>query len=78
MMKRLLLFGLLLTATASPAIACPVCHTSTGVQVRRGIFNDDFAKNVLQTVAPFPVFALAIAGVRRALGNEPKRARRRE
>jgi hypothetical protein len=59
-MKRFLPAICLLT-TAGSLLACPVCDTETGKQVREGIFGKDFYKNVLVTVAPFPVVLGLIA-----------------
>jgi hypothetical protein len=39
-----------------PALACPVCDTSTGQQVRQGIFDNRFGVNLLLTLLPFPIF----------------------
>jgi hypothetical protein len=49
----------LLWATAvfvgSRSSACPLCHDDVGVQVRAGIFNDDFGFNLFALVLPFAV-----------------------
>lgn len=46
---------------ASTAPACPLCESETGRQVRAGIFDDDFGKNVVLTLLPFPVLAVIVA-----------------
>lgn len=50
-------------ATTVPALPCPVCSTPTGVEVRNGIFNEDFWRNATQILAPFPVFAASVAWI---------------
>jgi hypothetical protein len=42
---------------ASPALACPVCHTELGEQVRGAIFGPTFAVHLLAVLSPFPVLA---------------------
>ena len=59
-MKRVFLTFILLT-TASNLVACPVCNTETGKQVREGIFGPNFYKNVLVIAAPFPLVLGLIA-----------------
>ena len=51
--------ALLLSASAS---ACTLCHTTSGKQVRAGIFNSSFCVKLLATAAPFPVF-IAVVGL---------------
>lgn len=49
-------------ALISPStLACPVCDTDTGRQVRSGIFNADTARNAAATLLPFPILAGAVA-----------------
>ena len=48
-------------STATASFACPVCHTETGVEVRAGIFDEQFAKNVALTLIPFPVLVGVVA-----------------
>lgn len=52
-------FSLFLAQLLNPelALACPFCHTETGEQVRAGIFDQDFGKNLVMTLLPFPIFA---------------------
>jgi hypothetical protein len=45
------------------ATACPVCNTNTGQQVRAGIFDQDFARNLLATLLPFPLLFGAVAAI---------------
>jgi hypothetical protein len=43
------------------AIACPLCHSQTGRQVRTGIFNSTFGLHLIATLAPFPVLVGVVA-----------------
>ncbi|MDQ3120753.1 MAG: hypothetical protein M3Q89_14500 [Verrucomicrobiota bacterium] len=43
----------------SLTVACTVCNTDTGQQVRGGIFGDDFWSTLLAVALPFPVLLLA-------------------
>ncbi len=52
--RMLLIIGLL-SACSSVALACPLCHTETGKQVRSGIFAEDFGINLLITFLPFAI-----------------------
>ena len=54
--------GFLALLGAVPAVACPVCDTGTGEQVRQGIFDERFGLNLALTLAPFPIF-LAVAAL---------------
>jgi len=56
-----LIASLAATALASPSIACPVCDSDTGVEVRAGLFNGEFAITAAKVVLPFPV-TLALLG----------------
>ncbi len=49
--------------TSCMAHACTVCGTSTGRQVRAGIFDGHFLHTLLLVALPFPAFALAVAAV---------------
>jgi len=42
-------------------LACPLCHTQTGRQVRAGIFDAHFSGNLLCTLIPFPLFLCIVA-----------------
>ena len=55
------LFVVFLSLTAAPTQACPVCDSETGKHVRRGLFNEDFGKNLLMTVLPFPILLGIVA-----------------
>jgi hypothetical protein len=44
-------------------LACPVCETPTGIEVRQGIFNERFWVNVAAVLSPFPIFAGAVAWI---------------
>lgn len=52
-----------LAFSAPAAHACPVCHSETGKEVRAGLFNEDFAFNVLASVLPFPIFLGIVAAI---------------
>jgi hypothetical protein len=41
---------------AASALACPLCHTETGQQVRAAVFGPGFWFNLLVTMAPFFLF----------------------
>jgi hypothetical protein len=47
---------LFIVFSTTPALACPLCHTKTGRQVRAGIFGPDFGFNLLVTIIPFVIF----------------------
>jgi hypothetical protein len=67
-------FTLALAMTATSLLACPMCNTETGKQVREGIFGPDFYTNVLVTVAPFPV-VLALCALVYWILPDPKKRR---
>lgn len=69
------LFVVLLSLTAAPTQACPVCDSETGQDVRRGLFNEDFGKNLLITVLPFPIFCGIVALI---YYGPPRRERTKE
>jgi hypothetical protein len=58
-MPRLILFVIAMAMTA-PALACPICDTATGQQVRSGIVDGHLGFNVVATLLPFPIL-IAIA-----------------
>ena len=49
---------LLMSATA---LSCPVCDTETGKDVRAGIFDEEFGRNAVLTLLPFPVLLAIVA-----------------
>lgn len=49
------------------AMACPVCETDTGRQIRAGIFDDSFPRYLAISVLPFAVVTLAVVLVPRLL-----------
>lgn len=53
-----------LLLSASPAAACPLCASPTGERVRSSILGDDFAANLLATLAPFAVLLAVAAAIR--------------
>lgn len=60
MMRLSCLSAVVLTA-AAPALACPICDTGTGQQVRAGILDDQFAFNLVATLLPFPILIGIVA-----------------
>lgn len=44
-----------LYAISTAALACPLCHTETGQQVRAGILGPGFATNLLAILIPFAI-----------------------
>lgn len=52
--------AMIITASAAPVLACPVCDTENGTQVRAGVFNDQFGWNLLKVSSPFPVLLGAV------------------
>jgi hypothetical protein len=57
-------------SAVTAAIACPVCSTELGQQVRTGIFGPDFWSNLLAVLAPLPVLAAVVFGIHRHFSNE--------
>jgi hypothetical protein len=53
-------------------VACPLCKTGTGVQVRAGLFDGRFGYNLAAVLLPFPIF-LGIVGL--LYFGPPKRKR---
>ena len=45
-----------LNVFSTAALACPLCRTDTGKQVRAGIFGPDFTFNMVVTIIPFVIF----------------------
>jgi hypothetical protein len=62
---RLAAFLALGIAMASPAGACPVCLSETGVQVR-ALLVADFWSNLAATFAPVPVLVACVGALRAA------------
>jgi len=58
-------------ATAAPALACPVCDSENGKQVRAGVFNDQFGWNLVKVTSPFPVL-LGVVGLAYCLMPGPR------
>ncbi|HSH40282.1 MAG TPA: hypothetical protein VK993_16030 [Chthoniobacterales bacterium] len=44
-------------------LACTVCDSQTGRQVRDGIFGENFWSTLLAVVSPFPVLLVTIATI---------------
>jgi hypothetical protein len=53
--------GVLLGGPA--ALACPVCDSATGEQVRAGILGAGFAPTFWAVLAPFPLLLLSVAAI---------------
>lgn len=47
----------------SPILACPVCDTTTGRQVREGILNADFPFHLAGALLPFVVLTAIVAAI---------------
>ena len=63
MSSRWFIPALALAYNATAALACPVCDSATGQEVRAGIFGADFASNLLAVVLPFAAVAAVVAAV---------------
>ncbi len=48
-------------AAASTSVACPVCDTGTGEQVRAGILNEKFGSTLVTVLLPFPILLAVVA-----------------
>ena len=46
---------------AATALGCPVCDTGTGQDVRDGLFDENFARNVFAVALPFPILLGVVA-----------------
>jgi hypothetical protein len=44
-------------------MACPVCNTETGVQVRQAIFGKNFIRYTACTLAPVPLLLGGVAAI---------------
>lgn len=58
---------------ATPASACPLCHTETARQIRAAIFGPDFWFNVGVTILPFVLFLGITALIYGKPRSEPRR-----
>jgi hypothetical protein len=63
MIKRIALLPCCLPLVASGAavLACPVCDTGAGAQVRAGILDGNFAGTLVAVLLPFPVLLACVA-----------------
>ncbi len=52
-------------AFAPAALACPVCHSPLGAEVRAGLLGGDLVQNLAAILLPFPVLAAFVVLVRR-------------
>jgi hypothetical protein len=52
-------------------LACPVCDSATGAQVREGIFNVDFAQNLVGILLPGLVLGAIVAAVHLTPSRRP-------
>jgi uncharacterized membrane protein len=71
------LAALIPLVSASTALACPLCDSETGRQVRAGIFNADFVTNLVLTLLPFPVLLGLVAWIHFGPTPDPVRHLRR-
>jgi hypothetical protein len=55
--------GLTTTLLSTPALACPVCGSETGQQVRAGLAGDGVGLALTATIVPFVVVAGIVAAV---------------
>ncbi len=57
------LFTIFAVALALPiaVVACPICSSPIGQQVRTGIFGDNFWRTLAAVVSPFPVLLIVLA-----------------
>ena len=53
--------ALILMYSIQLAYACPLCHTETGEQVRRGILDQNFFYYFTATIAPFAIIAIIVS-----------------
>ena len=60
-MRNWLTSASVLTAVTTTAMACPVCNTDTGQQVRAGIMDGNFGVSLLATLLPFAVVLGVVA-----------------
>lgn len=60
---RAAVLGAVVASTATAARACPVCRSETGDAVRDGLFDEDFASNLLAIALPFPIFLGIVAAI---------------
>ena len=60
-LKRVAHLFVLFLGSSAEALACPLCHTGTGQQVREGILSSDLYFNLFAAIAPFPVLAAIVA-----------------
>lgn len=45
------------------SLACTVCDSAIGREVRNGIFEEQFWPTLLSVIAPFPVLIAAVAAI---------------
>jgi hypothetical protein len=57
----------LLLGFVAAASACTVCDSNLGQEVRAGIFEKNFWRNLFAVIAPFPAVLVAVAVVQRGL-----------
>ena len=58
-------------ALPAAVMACPICDTPTGEQVRAGIFGAGFFSTLLTVLLPFPILLVAVLIINRALSDRP-------
>ena len=60
MTVRPLLAGCTLALLAEPALACTICHSPEGVDLRHQLLEHDLLRNAAAVAAPVPVLLAAI------------------
>lgn len=68
-------WAIALACASVPVVACPLCDTGNGEQVRAGILNEDFGRTLLAVALPFPILLGLVAAIH---FGWPKRARTAE
>ena len=71
MAARALLVSLAVLLAAFPAHACTICDSSTGREVRAGLFDGHFFHQLVLVALPFPVFAALVLFVHFRLPLRP-------
>ena len=65
------LFHAIFFVAPAAVMACPICDTPTGEQVRAGIFGAGFLSTLLTVLLPFPILLVAVLIINHALSDRP-------
>lgn len=65
------LFPIIFFVMPAAVMACPICDTPTGEQVRAGIFGAGFLSTLFAVLLPFPVLLVAVLLINHALSERP-------